>query len=268
MKIQMGKWVNLIKRVKNDIVSNETFAVAGEMTYKLTLSVFPLLTFSFSLIGYLNLDTPMLEQQAALFLPEGVSATLFGFVNSLPTEQSTTFLSASIVVALLTSSSGFRSMMRGINKAYGVTDNRCFFVRFLISVALALIFTATLIIAIVVLILRNALLGLLTPYVFTISNLVAFLTNLGAFGIMFVTVTIIYKMSASVKGWRSILPGSLFAVCLWVVLSQLFNFYVNNFPVFSLYGSIAAAFILMLWFNAISVIMLAGAQINSSLSRQ
>ncbi|MCL2853467.1 MAG: YihY/virulence factor BrkB family protein [Defluviitaleaceae bacterium] len=258
---------SFVLQMARDIIADETIAVAGELTYKLMLSLFPLVTFLFSLLGFLNLDIAMLDELAAPYLPEDIHSTLVDFIHNLTLDRNAALLSLSFAVTLLASSSGFRAMMRGINKAYGTRDERPYLTRVAISVALTLIFTAAVVAAIVAIIFRDAILSFFEQYDHLAGDaLTAALSYLAALCIMLVTVTLIYKLSAR-KRWRAVLPGSFFTVFLWLVSSQLFNFYVNNFPAFSLYGSIAGAFIMLLWLNVVSVIMLLGAQLNAHIEK-
>ena len=245
------------------IIAGETIAVAGELTYKLMLSVFPLITFLLSLLGFLHLDIAMLDELVSPYLPEDVHTTLLNFIHDLSHERNATLLSLSFIVALVASSSGFRAMMRGINKAYGIVDERPYLARTAISVALTMIFTAAVVVAIVAIIFRNAILVFFEQYAFVNNILTGVLSNLAAFCIMLITVTLIYKISARRKRWVNVLPGSFFTVCLWLASSQIFNIYITNFSALSVYGSIAGAFVMLIWLNVISIIMLLGAQLNA-----
>ena len=256
-----------VKCFIRDIIAGDTFAVAGELTYKLMLSMFPLITFLLSLLGFLELDIALLDELASPYLPQDIHATLLAFIHGLTQERNTALLSLSFIVALVSSSSGFRAMMRGICKVYGTCEERSFVTRAALSVALTLMFTAAVVAAIVAIIFRDAILIFFEQQSLADDALTAVVSYLAAFGMMLTTVSLIYKVSAGNRKLKSVLPGSFFTVCLWLVSSQIFNFYVTNFPVFSLYGGIASAFLMLLWLNIISVILLFGAQLNARLEK-
>ena len=264
------KFKDFIVRLTQSVIADETIAVAGELTYKLMLSMFPLITFLLSLLGFLNIEMHLLEEIVAPYLPQDINHTLMTFIHGLSLERNTTLLSLSLVVTLVASSSGFRAMMRGISKSYGVQDSRPYLMRFVFSVALTLVFSATILVAVVAIIFRDTILGLLWYYALIDESVVGgTLTGLisygAAFFMMLVAVTFIYKVSVQDRTLGSILPGSVLTVCLWLVSARIFNMYVMRFPVFSLQGGIASAFIMLLWLNVISVIMLLGAQLNAAL---
>jgi membrane protein len=58
-------------------------------------------------------------------------------------------------------------------------------------------------------------------------------------------------------------PGSIIAAGAWVLMSYLFNVYVNNFSNFGLlYGSVGTLVVLMFWFYLSAIVILVGGEIN------
>ena len=250
-----------------DILDKETFSTAGELTYKLMLAILPLMTFLMSLLGFLQLDVTLLDELLAPYLPNDIHTTLLGFINTLALERNTTILSLSIIIALASASSGFRAIMRGINKCYGMRDSRNFIILTLISIALTVVFVATIVLSIVAIVFRSAVLEFISRYAEINIGLTAALSSVITFFTMFIAITFIYMISLRKKSLRCVLPGSLFSVCLWLATARLFNIYIAIFPVSSVYGSIASAFVMLLWLNIISIIILLGAQLNASLEK-
>jgi len=255
-----------VQNLVRDVLDNELIEVSGEITYKLMLSIFPLITFLLSLLGFLHLDISLLNELIVRYIPESIHALLMEFVQTLSRERNATMLSVSVFIALFSSSSGFRSMMRGINKSYGIKDERPFPVRFAISIALTLVFIAAIIVAIVAIVFRDSLLRLFARYALVGDTFVGFLSYAATFGVIFITTTLIYMISAR-KRFRRVLPGSLLSVILWLIFTRLFNLYVTTFPAFTLYRGIASTFVMLLWLNIISVIMLVGAQVNANVGK-
>ena len=248
-----------------DILAKETINTAAELTYRLMLAILPLMTFLMSLLGFLHLDVTLLDELIAPYLPQDIHTTLLGFINTLALERNVTILSLSIILAISSASSGFRAIMRGINRCYGTRDERNLIVRIIISIALTFVFVTTIIISVVAIVFRGVILEFVSQYAEINIGLTALLSSLVTFCSMFIALTFIYKISVIKKSLRSVLPGSLFSVCLWLATARLFNIYIAIFPVSSVYGSIASAFVMLLWLNMISIIILLGAQLNASL---
>lgn len=87
--------------------------------------------------------------------------------------------------------------------------------------------------------------------------------------VLLVMVLVIYKISISRKvTLKSILPGAIISVFSWLILSKGFNIYINNFSKYSkIYGSIGSIFVLVIWLNMISLVLLLGGQINAILEK-
>ena len=84
---------------------------------------------------------------------------------------------------------------------------------------------------------------------------------------LFGILIVIFKISVYKKTkLRQLAPGTLIVVCGWLMMSKIFNIYVNNFSKISvIYGSLGSIFILLVWLNILSVLILAGNQINAML---
>jgi membrane protein len=69
--------------------------------------------------------------------------------------------------------------------------------------------------------------------------------------------------------WRWVSWGSATAAVLWVIVSVLFSWYVQNFGRYNeTYGSLGAVVVLMTWMWLSGLIILIGAQLNAELEHQ
>ena len=69
------------------------------------------------------------------------------------------------------------------------------------------------------------------------------------------------------RGFRSVLPGALVGVALWLAASAVFSTYLANFKSFNVtYGSFAAAIILLVWLWLTNVGLLFGAEVNAEIA--
>jgi membrane protein len=70
------------------------------------------------------------------------------------------------------------------------------------------------------------------------------------------------------QDWKSILPGTLFAIAAFIVVSYLFSLYLRYAPsYYAVYGSLGAVIILMLWLYLMAFIMYLGGEINSEIRK-
>jgi len=84
-------------------------------------------------------------------------------------------------------------------------------------------------------------------------------------GFMLLATATVYWVIPSVKlPWHWISPGSLFATVGWVVVTQGFRIYVENFSRYNeTYGALAGVIVMMVWLYMTGAVLLMGGEINS-----
>ena len=97
---------------------NELNIVADALAFRLILSVFPLILFMISLLGMLNLSYDRELTNILVSLPDEMQLILQNFIKEVGENTSYGLLSTSLIVALISASSGFYGLVRGIKKAY------------------------------------------------------------------------------------------------------------------------------------------------------
>jgi membrane protein len=82
--------------------------------------------------------------------------------------------------------------------------------------------------------------------------------------LMMLSVSIVYWALPNVNHpYRLITPGAALSVIVWVLASLGFSFYLANFANYSVvYGSLGAAFALLLYFYISAAVLLMGAEVN------
>lgn len=269
MKI-LKKAFNFIHMLIKRFFEDEVIAMSNELTYKLILAIFPFIIFAMSLIGFFNIDGNYLLSQIDGILPDQIHSMLVVFVNEVVNEKNPGILSVSLIVSIFSSSSGFNAIIKGINKAYGITDKRNILQKRLISMLLTVVFAVTLVSSALLFVFRDKIASLLMRYfpgnsaVSTVFSYTGY--TLSLFALFFAIITI-YKFSCGKKiKLTDFIPGALVTVVIWTMAGKVFNIYINNFSNYSkVYGSVASVFILMFWLNLISVALLLGSEVNALL---
>ena len=253
------------------IVRDDLWGLSNALTYKLLLALFPFLIFLMTLLGFLNLGNADTALSLAESFPPQISGIINAFVTEVLIERHLSLLSISLFIAVFSASSGFRAIIKGINKSYETNDTRSPFVIGIIAVGLVFLFAISIIVCLTVLIFGDHLIALANWYYDLPDIAITIYSVSRYFGVMaalLAAVCAIYKFSSCKKiSFLSVVPGAIVTVSLWVLASKIFEIYIGNFSRFSVvYGSLGSVFVMMIWLNIISFLLLVGSEINALLT--
>ncbi|MFR5264888.1 YihY/virulence factor BrkB family protein [Clostridium sp.] len=249
------------------IIEDDIYALSSQLAYNLILSFFPFIIFIMTVIGYLHLNSEevltLLKNIMPLPAYELVQSTVLEVVNS----QQAGLLWVSILLTLWVSSSGFGAVIRGLNKAYGIEEERSFIKVKLISIVAVLILAIVIVITLFLFVFGEYIKGFITM---NTSYSGAFMLILGIGKNIILTLfliiafTVMYELIPCKRiGWYNAVPGAAFTTLGWILASYAFAYYVNNFSNYSrLYGSLGAVFIFMTWIFLTSFILILGGEVN------
>jgi membrane protein len=260
----------IIRLVKKSL-KDEIFFLSSWLTYRLLLAFFPFLIFVMAILGFFNLDDSLMMERVYGALPEDVSLVIHGFLLDITHSRSAALLSMSLFFIIFGTVNGFRAVAYCINGAYDVTESRGFLLKALISVIIMITFALALIVMLALIIFGNNIQEVLQPVLpGWLEPLYTYISTAISLFILIFAVMLIYKLSCAKKiSMRSVVPGAITTVILWEVSSTIFSIIFTNVINFSIiYGSIAGIFILIIWLNLISIILLIGNEVNSLLGRR
>lgn len=260
-----------LKLIIKKTCENELMLMSNALTFKLLLSIFPFIIFLMTLMGFFNIGITNYIQNINKFFPIPIQEILNTFLIEVLQTKRISLLSTSFLISVYSASTGFNSIIQALNKAYGIEDKRSFIKKRFISVMLVFIFAFLLIISLLLFVFSDFIKELIFKYT-SLKFIPFFLDSLFLYIFIAITlffiVLVIYKISIyKFLSFFEMLPGILFSISGWLILSKLFNIYINNFSKYSkVYGSIGGIFVLVLWLNMISFILLLGGQINAVLN--
>ena len=253
--------LNILRKCHSD----QVFERAASLTYRILLAFFPFLIFLMSLLGFTDLDTSAILAPIYYVLPGDVAALVSDFFEQLEQTRSRGLLSAGLFFSVYNSANGFRAIIRSANSAFDTRDNRGIVKQVAISLVMTLLFAVAVLVMLTLLVLGRHIWD-----IFIHDDLEALfmpLSTAGALVVMAFITMLIYKLAnANRLRLLQVLPGAAFTVIAWAVSSGVFSFAITNFTQYpAVYGSIAGVFILILWLNLISLILLTGNEINALL---
>ncbi len=258
------------KRLFTEISQDDCAGQAAQLAYYFLFSLFPLLLFLVTLIGYLpipNLFDRMMTA-ASLLLPPQALSLVQDTLGTVTTEQRGGLLSLGVLVALWSASAGFRAIMTSLNRAYDVEEGRPWWKFYLVSVLATVAFALLAVTAFALLVFGPqigegiASLAGAGDLFHTVWAIVRWPVALVLMS--FVLAGVYYVAPDVEQDFRWVTPGSVIAVLGWVVASIGFSIYVQNFGNYdATYGSVGAVIVLLTWLYLTGFLLLVGGEANA-----
>ncbi|MDM0614886.1 YihY/virulence factor BrkB family protein [Clostridium perfringens] len=261
--------VMFIKKIGDD----DIFALGAQLAYYMVLSFIPFLMFLMTLVGFSHLNSDAVLNLLSNVMPTEAFNLIQSTVIEIVDREQTGLLWISIALAIWVSSSGFKAVIKGLNKAYGVKETRSYIKLKLISmiytILLALIVIATLFLFVFGDIIGDFFMKVLEhpEFIYYIWNILRYVVVIL---IMILFFMFLYNATPCVRlGWLEVIPGAVITTLGWISISYIFAYYVNNFSNYSrLYGSLGAVFMFMTWMFITSMILILGGEINAVLAEK
>ena len=260
-----------IRNIYRKLNFSEINSKAAEMSFYLLLSIFPFLIFTISIIVYIptfHLNKSILMIKS--IIPESAFNILLSIINSAIDNKSLSFLILSFIFTLFTSLRGIRSLIKWMNKSYSVKETRSFIKVFIIS----FIFTVSILVLIlisVILLVFGELIGYFIFNLIGLNGIFIYVWNILRYIVAVSTLIIIivnlYKYMPNKKiKTKDVIPGSIIATLVWLIVSFFYSYYTNNYSNYEvIYGSIAEIIVLITWLYLSSWSILIGLEVNSYL---
>ena len=261
--------VMFIKKIGDD----DIFALGAQLAYYMVLSFIPFLMFLMTLVGFSHLNSDAVLNLLSNVMPTEAFNLIQSTVIEIVDREQTGLLWISIALAIWVSSSGFKAVIKGLNKAYGVKETRSYIKLKLISmiytILLALIVIATLFLFVFGDVIGDFFMKVLEhpEFIYYIWNILRYVVVIL---IMILFFMFLYNATPCVRlGWLEVIPGAVITTLGWISISYIFAYYVNNFSNYSrLYGSLGAVFMFMTWMFITSMILILGGEINAVLAEK
>ncbi len=262
-----GQFCRPIRAIARRFSGDELGLYAAQAAFFITLSAVPLLIVSLSLVRFVvPISFDELLQGICDLTPTGLRDLVAHLVSDAYQKSSATVLSLSSLTALWSASRCVYALRLGLNnihrieKRRGYLYNRISALFYTVGILLVLLFS------LVVLIFGNKLQFILSQHFPLVADLVD--TFLGVRSLPAIAILLIFFLSVytllpdAPASARSQLPGAMFCTSGWLFLSLGFSLYVDHFTGRSMYGSLTAVVLAMLWLYLCMYLVLIGAELN------
>ncbi|MGH3403741.1 MAG: YihY/virulence factor BrkB family protein [Streptosporangiaceae bacterium] len=273
-----GSAVQTVKRTLTEFREDNLPDRAAALTYYAVLSIFPALVALVALVGLVADPATITRQLTKLVSSVGPASAAKTFrepIASLAHGRSTAgiLLVVGIAAALWTASGYVGAFMRASNKIYEVEEGRSVIRLRPLQMLVTLILVVLLALVLVALVVTGPVAARVGSAV-GVSGAAVTAWDIAKWPVLLVVVIfmigVLYYASpnARLRGLKSIIPGSLLAVGVWLLASAGFAFYVANFGSYSkTYGSLGAVIVFLVWLWITNLAILFGAEVNAERER-
>lgn len=278
-QFRLGPWWGrtrvLLATVYEELFRTRAFTMAAAMSYYFLLALLPLLIFFSAMLGYLPIPDlfDQLLDYVAVFMPPEAMQTVQRILTGLLTPNRGGLLSFGLLGYLWTATGGFSALIEALNVAYDVEKGRGWW-RDRLQALLLTFTTGLLTIVGLLLVIAGPHFGRLLAELFLIPQSVGTIWPFLRLVTILVTFTLVvelqYYLGPNIKQrFLETLPGAVTAVLGIFVSSAGLSFYFDHFGHYNkTYGSMGAVIILMVWFYVVSLLFVAGAELNAERLKQ
>lgn len=275
-RLPARSWLRVARKVSLRLWEDELLGRGGELAYFFLLSVFPLLLFLTTLLGYLAGASIVLYNSLFRFLarvspsPE-ITDLLQKTLSEITEQRSGAKLYLSLATALWLASSAMLAISRTLNAVYGVRETRRIwwlrFLALLLTVSFALLIATGL-----ALLFYGVAIGETMAERLGIGELFIALyqTVQWPLALLFLVLSfdMIYNFAPDLKKRRRhwLTPGAVTATALWLGASYGLRVYLSYFHTYTTaYGSLGAVMLLLFWFYLTALAVLIGGEVDSEI---
>lgn len=264
IKSKLSSLQKILDNMEKDHISESS----AQCAYYVILSFVPFVILLLTLIQYTSVQPQQLFNLISAIAPSNMSEMVLGIVKEVYSKSFGT-MSLSLIFVLFAADRGVFALIKGLHQVYNFNDSKKKSVIYLklISLLKTIVFIIIMAISLVILVFGGSV-------IFTMQDSFKFLENntiissLVTYAIFmlitFIIFLCIYKFIPGHKiTFKTQIRGALFGSIALNLVSFIFSKYLEIFKGFStIYGSLSALMLVMMWAYACYYIIFLGAEIN------
>jgi membrane protein len=271
-----SSWRGVLSRTVSEFKEDNLTTWAAALTYYGILSIFPALIALVSILGLVGSSAtqPVLDNLATV-APGPAKDILTSAVKNMQHGRGTAGLVffVGLATALWSASAYVAGFMQASNAIYEVKEGRPVWKTLPTRVGLTVLLLVLLAMSAIAVVLTGSLARHAGDIV-GVGNTAVDAWDIAKWPVLLLLVSfmiaLLYYVSPNVKhpSFRSIVPGGVLAVVVWIVASALFALYVASFGSYNkTYGALAGVAVFLLWLWISNIAILLGAELNAELER-
>ena len=270
----------VIRELVREANDHDVTGMAAEMSYRFLLAIPPLLIVIAALSGFVadwtGVTDPVGEIMADIraALPSDAASVIEGQLRQVLERPSGGLVSIGVVAALWAASGGARAVMKGMNRAYSVTETRPWWRKYLVALGLTLLLSVAVLGGFMLLVVGQFFVEEVAEVLFGEQEWARTAVSLARWPVAALLVVVgtafLYWAAPNERvPFRWVTPGSLLFVLLWVIVTAGFGVYVEYYGSYDqTYGALAGVIVMLLWLYVTSAVLLIGAELNAILARR
>lgn len=266
----------LLKRTGKEVLNDGILGLAAQTAYYFFFSLFPLFLFLTPLLGVVGDERKtfgFIMQKLAGAIPADAFTMVSDVVSQVVFDENAPGIaSVGALLAIWSGSNIFSSLMEALNRAYDVKETRPWWKQKLISIASVIVSGTILVMATVILVGGEDVVDVVGSWVGldgSAKSLWAIvqvpLAVCMVIGLAWAQYLILPNLRQSK---RHALVGAIVATLLWILVTLLFRFYVQNFGSYNkTYGAFGGVIVLLTWMYLSMLVLLTGGELASELHK-
>ncbi len=268
----------LAVQVWRSLLADRVFGCAAQLGFYFLFALFPTLFCAGSILGFVARSAHQISDRLleylAFVIPTSALGTVLRTFNETTAAASSGKLTFGSIAAIWSASVGISAIQDTLNAVFKLEDRRSYIVARINAILLTIVLT----------ILIGSGLGCMFASDFFSTLAARYLVAPGFAGAVAAAIRLIgWSGSACLlalsfalvycwapdwreRHWQWFSPGTIVGITGWLIISVGFRIYLHFFNSYTLtYGSLGAVVILLMWFYISGLMLLLGAEIDSSI---
>ncbi len=254
----------LSAKIRDDHVS----AFSAQAAFFIIISFFPFIMLLLSIVQFFPIEESSMLRLFTQAFPLAINSMIVTVITEIyHTSSTSTVISLTAITTLWSAGKGFLAIMKGLNSVNETKETRNYFLLRTISAFYTLIFAIMIIATMILFVFGNRLYFWIEQKFPVLKDTALIIISLRAILgliILIVFFLLIYIVIPNKKiKIMSALPGAMLCATGWMGFSYAFSYYIDNFSNYSsMYGSLTAVVLFMLWMYFCMYLLFIGAEFN------
>lgn len=260
--------LRLISLLSAKIRDDHVTAFSAQASFFIIISFFPFIMLLLSIIKFFPIEESSMLKLFTEIFPTAVNSMIVSVITEIyDTSASRTLISITAITTLWSAGKGFLAIMKGLNAVYAIKETRNYVLLRTIAAIYTLIFAVMLIATMILFVFGNRLYFWIEhkiPQLINTALVIISLRTIVGLATLVLFFLVIYIVIPNKKAKvMSVLPGAMLCAAGWMGFSYAFSYYIDNFANYaSMYGSLTAIVLFMLWMYFCMYLLFLGAEFN------